>query len=369
MISKNTGAINIEGNININITDCVYSAIYSYGNEVNISGTPVINVDTEMTNERGAQYAIYGIGVNILGGTLVLGNNEEVYNAGNVLCSGENKEFKIGGNTVLTVKSDRSGILARGGLVTVTDNAKVKMYDTVDGNKVPATVRGPAVSCGKFVADKNAVIDIVSKESGISAATGPSEITDNAVVNIAVDATLSKEALSFKEKISVHGDSEVNISVLNGRVNGFACYNGTAEIYDNASVKIYGTDKAFYSNLNIYGNSYLKVEGSKQGVDKNAAISASAKVDITTTSSKPFNGNITLEPKRGKTYMMKMGKDSESAEVLYYASGSVPQILPSVSYFYAEPSDIMPITIEANDSERNRFSRSVFILKAETKKQ
>lgn len=53
----------------------------------------------------------------------------------------------------------------------------------------------------------------------------------------------------------------------------------------------------------------------------------------------------------GKAYMVKSGESATAAEINYYAAEETARANTAWKYFYAEPADVYPVTITANNKE------------------
>lgn len=345
--------IEISGNLRLSIQDCLTHAIFTTGSAVKISGSPVINIDTTKTIDTASQYAIYGKGIDISGGKLTLSNNEECTRAGFAMCSTGKEPINISGAADVTVQSAYSGIQASNAQVNVSGNAKLKITDVVLN----------PLTCGSLAAKDNAYIEIFSKKGGIAANSAPSTVSEKAEINIKLDTDQSGNAFVFKTSLDIMNDAKVKIEVTNSAaesgsaptvegLKGSVPSSSAVNISDNAVVEISGAKNAVYSDLNMSGNTRLAITDSMYAIEsgRSAVLTSPAKAEMTTTK-KPFD-NLTVKPETGKAYMVKSGKSSEAAETAYYtATQKLPKPSSSVRYFYAEPSDVVPVTITAADKE------------------
>ena len=117
--SKPGKPLEIGGNIRITIPEGVEDAIYNNINSVTFSGNPVIDADV-------AEYAVYGVGLEFLGGTFTIKND-----SGSAILSGDGggiyKDIIIKGNTDIHITEAKTGIHNKNADIIIGDNAKVKM--------------------------------------------------------------------------------------------------------------------------------------------------------------------------------------------------------------------------------------------------
>lgn len=346
--------IEIGGALNLNITDCGSHAVFNSKSSLSISGSPVIKIDNSRS-EGASQYALYGIGIDISGGTFVLSNNEDYERSGYVISSGNNMPINISGSTDITIKSAQSGIYANGAVVTVKDNAKIKMYDMVNSKKAVGVTRN-SLTCGGLIASDNALIDIVSGESGISATKADSKISGNAHISVTVDTNKSKNLFAFRSTLDIADKAVVNLEALTGDgIEGFkGAYpidKSNLNISDNAQVSVKGTKNAIYTNLNMSGNSFLTVSDSQNGVEytRSAVFAGNTKAEITTTARNPIS-YITVKPENGRAYLIKSGVTKDEAAADYYAQEQrITNISSNDRYFFAEPANLQDVTITGKD--------------------
>lgn len=349
-IYSDYNTLEIDGNIKITAQNCtsmgIYSPVIKYINSVpmgkplTISGTPTIDISA-------VKYAVYSCGIFISGGTLNLSNTD-----GFAVCSGNNEEIKLSGNTDITMKSVKGGIQTTNGLLTVTDNAKIKMYDMVDGKKTAVTTNRNAITCGKLIADQNALIDLAVQYTAISAGKESSKISGDAVINIMIDVDKSVNAFSFKNQLDVCDNAKIDINAVKGDVVGINCFNGTLNISDFGNVTVKGASTSIYSKLNMSGNSSLTaLDDKKSAVEKDAVIEAPAKIKLSSLNRRVLAGKFTVKPETGKAYLVKTGASEEAAVTEYYAAETQENSKPSWRYFYAEPANVLPVTITGTDKE------------------
>lgn len=313
--------LEINSNLKLNITNCGTNGIYYQGSNVEISGSPVINIDNSLSEGR-SQYAIYGMGVNISGGTLVLCNNKNWSNAGFVICSGGSNELNIKGNADITITSGLSGVQATNALVNIGGNAKLK---------IQSVTRNP-LTCGGVIASDSAVIDIVSSENGISAQKIDSKISGNAQVSVKIDANAPKarDLFLFGKILDITDKAVVSLEdASKSDTAGFKSYSGTLNISGNANVSVKGTKNAVYAKLNMSGN---------------------AKAEMTTTGT-PITDVITVTPEASRAYLIKSGASKSEATETYYAQKTENlNLSSSVKYFSAEPADLVDVLLTGVDS-------------------
>lgn len=336
--------IEIDGNIIFTVERCSGHAVYNSGSStLTVSGSPVIHIDTE-------KYALAGYGVLISGGTLTIKNK-----SGFAIWSGGGNEVKLSGSADLSIPSAQCGIQTASGSVTITDNAQLKMYDVVDGEKTAAIGRN-AITCGELLTEKNAKIDIITKQVGISANQRSSKLSGNTKLNIAVDDNTSstREGFTFKNELNICDQAEVYINILNGAVKGFNCFNGTLRMSDSAVVTVNGATTGVYSDLAMSGNTSLKVSNDlcyrNGAIYGDTVMEAPAKLELSTLKISPLN-KYTLKPAAGKSYLVKAGATEESASVEYYTEETKKQAKTAWRYFYTEPATVMPVSITGTNQE------------------
>ena len=274
--------ITIDGTVKLNVTGCTSHAVYNLNSGLAILGAPVINITS-------GGYALYGVGVDIWGGKITAKNTS----SGFVICSGGNNDIVIKNEADITIESGISGVQAANASVNIGDSAKLKIQNVT---------RNP-LTCGGLNVSGKALLDILSNEGGISAATLPSKISDNAKVNA--------EALAGGDK-----------------VDGFKSYFETLNISGNANVSVKGTKNAVYAKLNMSGN---------------------AKAEMTTTGT-PITDVITVTPEASRAYLIKSGASKSEATETYYAQKTENlNLSSSVKYFSAEPADLVDVLLTGVD--------------------
>ncbi len=304
--------ITIDGTVKLNVTGCTSHAVYNLNSGLAILGAPVINITS-------GGYALYGVGVDIWGGKITAKNTS----SGFVICSGGNNDIVIKNEADITIKSGISGVQAANASVNIGDSAKLKIQNVT---------RNP-LTCGGLNVSGKALLDILSNEGGISAATLPSKISDNAEVIIKINniKNFSKHVFSFGSTLDITDNAKVNAEALAGgdKVDGFKSYFGTLNISGNANVSVKGTKNAVYAKLNISEN---------------------AKAEMTTTG-KPITDVITVTPEASRAYLIKSGASKSEATETYYAQKTENlNLSSSVKYFSAEPADLVDVLLTGVDS-------------------
>lgn len=304
--------ITIDGTVKLNVTGCTSHAVYNLNSGLAILGAPVINITS-------GGYALYGVGVDIWGGKITAKNTS----SGFVICSGGNNDIVIKNEADITIESGISGVQAANASVNIGDSAKLKIQNVT---------RNP-LTCGGLNVSGKALLDILSNEGGISAATLPSKISDNAEVIIKINniKNFSKHVFSFGSTLDITDNAKVNAEALAGgdKVDGFKNYFGTLNISGNANVSVKGTKNAVYAKLNISGN---------------------AKAEMTTTG-KPITDVITVTPKASRAYLIKSGASKSEATENYYTQKTENlNLSSSVKYFSAEPADLVDVLLTGVDS-------------------
>lgn len=304
--------ITIDGTVKLNVTGCTSHAVYNLNSGLAILGAPVINITS-------GGYALYGVGVDIWGGKITAKNTS----SGFVICSGGNNDIVIKNEADITIESGISGVQAANASVNIGDSAKLK---------IQKVTRNP-LTCGGLNVSGKALLDILSNEGGISAATLPSKISDNAEVIIKINniKNFSKYVFSFGSTLDITDNAKVNAEALAGgdKVDGFKSYSGTLNISGNANVSVKGTKNAVYAKLNMSGN---------------------AKAEMTTTG-KPITDVITVTPEASRAYLIKSGASKSEATETYYAQKTENlNLSSSVKYFSAEPADLVDVLLTGVDS-------------------
>ena len=304
--------ITIDGTVKLNVTGCTSHAVYNLNSGLTILGAPVINITS-------GGYALYGVGVDIWGGKITAKNTS----SGFVICSGGNNDIVIKNEADITIESGISGVQAANASVNIGDNAKLKIQNVT---------RNP-LTCGGLNVSGKALLDILSNEGGISAATLPSKISDNAEVIIKINniKNFSKHVFSFGSTLDITDNAKVNAEALAGgdKVDGFKSYFGTLNISGNANVSVKGTKNAVYAKLNMSGN---------------------AKAEMTTTG-KPITDVITVTPEASRAYLIKSGASKSEATENYYTQKTENlNLSSSVKYFSAEPADLVDVLLTGVDS-------------------
>lgn len=304
--------ITIDGTVKLNVTGCTSHAVYNLNSGLAILGAPVINITS-------GGYALYGVGVDIWGGKITAKNTS----SGFVICSGGNNDIVIKNEADITIKSGISGVQAANASVNIGDSAKLKIQNVT---------RNP-LTCGGLNVSGKALLDILSNEGGISAATLPSKISDNAEVIIKINyiKNFSKHVFSFGSTLDITDNAKVNAEALAGgdKVDGFKSSFGTLNISGNANVSVKGTKNAVYAKLNMSGN---------------------AKAEMTTTG-KPITDVITVTPEASRAYLIKSGASKSEATENYYTQKTENlNLSSSVKYFSAEPADLVDVLLTGVDS-------------------
>lgn len=304
--------ITIDGTVKLNVTGRTSHAVYNLNSGLTILGAPVINITS-------GGYALYGVGVDIWGGKITAKNAS----SGFVICSGGNNDIVIKNEADITIESGISGVQAANASVNIGDNAKLKIQNVT---------RNP-LTCGGLNVSGKALLDILSNEGGISAATLPSKISDNAEVIIKINniKNFSKHVFSFGSTLDITDNAKVNAEALAGgdKVDGFKSYFGTLNISGNANVSVKGTKNAVYAKLNMSGN---------------------AKAEMTTTG-KPITDVITVTPEASRAYLIKSGASKSEATENYYTQKTENlNLSSSVKYFSAEPADLVDVLLTGVDS-------------------
>ncbi len=304
--------ITIDGTVKLNVTSCTSHAVYNLNSGLAILGAPVINITS-------GGYALYGVGVDIWGGKITAKNTS----SGFVICSGGNNDIVIKNEADITIESGISGVQAANASVNIGDSAKLKIQNVT---------RNP-LTCGGLNVSGKALLDILSNEGGISAATLPSKISDNAEVIIKINniKNFSKHVFSFGSTLDITDNAKVNAEALAGgdKVDGFKSYFGTLNISGNANVSVKGTKNAVYAKLNMSGN---------------------AKAEMTTTG-KPITDVITVTPEASRAYLIKSGASKSEATENYYTQKTENlNLSSSVKYFSAEPADLVDVLLTGVDS-------------------
>lgn len=304
--------ITIDGTVKLNVTGCTSHAVYNLNSGLAILGAPVINITS-------GGYALYGVGVDIWGGKITAKNTS----SGFVICSGGNNDIVIKNEADITIESGISGVQAANASVNIGDSAKLKIQNVT---------RNP-LTCGGLNVSGKALLDILSNEGGISAATLPSKISDNAEVIIKINniKNFSKHVFSFGSTLDITDNAKVNAEALAGgdKVDGFKSYFETLNISGNANVSVKGTKNAVYAKLNMSGN---------------------AKAEMTTTGT-PITDVITVTPEASRAYLIKSGASKSEATETYYAQKTENlNLSSSVKYFSAEPADLVDVLLTGVDS-------------------
>lgn len=303
--------ITIDGTVKLNVTGCTSHAVYNLNSGLAILGAPVINITS-------GGYALYGVGVDIWGGKITAKNTS----SGFVICSGGNNDIVIKNEADITIESGISGVQAANASVNIGDSAKLKIQNVT---------RNP-LTCGGLNVSGKALLDILSNEGGISAATLPSKISDNAEVIIKINniKNFSKHVFSFGSTLDITDNAKVNAEALAGgdKVDGFKSYFETLNISGNANVSVKGTKNAVYAKLNMSGN---------------------AKAEMTTTGT-PITDVITVTPEASRAYLIKSGASKSEATETYYAQKTENlNLSSSVKYFSAEPADLVDVLLTGVD--------------------
>ncbi len=368
--------LNIEGNIHLEINNCTSHAIYYQTGPVSFSGSPV--VDIEATTSK---YAIYGIGLTFSGGTLSINCTVDSGSSYAICSGGNSNDVEISGTTDIHIKKARRGITTNGGDMTVTDSAKIRMYDGEDGNRTGGITMGNIITTqtrikegeeyktisGELLIGGNAVIDALTAGDGIS--SGDTKITDDAKVYITVDSE-SKYSVNGLRIIGNTGASGTLLEILKNAVFELNVKNG-AKIYgiygdsktavhisDSARVKLSGTLQTVYAGvLNLSGNASMIITDTREKALANGTLtiadSATFEASLITTSepgkTDKVMGKYTVKPAIGKAYKIKAGNTPDTATEKYYASETTETAVNTWRYFSAEPADVSPVTITATD--------------------
>lgn len=322
--SKPGKPLEIGGNIRITIPEGVEDAIYNNINSVTFSGNPVIDADV-------AEYAVYGVGLEFLGGTFTIKND-----SGSAILSGDGggiyKDIIIKGNTDIHITEAKTGIHNKNADIIIGDNAKVKMYGG-DGETKTACVGSSGISCqdGDVNISGDALVDVFVEEDGIYSGAAI-EIKDRAKVYIkcAYEGSSTQYAVHFDTTLDIKDNAVVDIeSTTDKKVNGFDQSSGTVNISGNAAVNIDGANRGVYTKvLNISDSASLTVENS---------------LDYA------LYKDVTVKPESGKAYMVKTGSSEETADTEYYTSEETIKRKSYWTYFHASPSAGIPVTITGTD--------------------
>lgn len=142
--SAESGALlEFAGNAHIEIEDCTSHMIYYPTRPISFSGAPVVDIKS---NASTSKWAIYGAGLTFSGGSFSINCDAASGTSYAICCSGKNKDIRISGTTDIHIKKARRGIHTDGGNVTITDEAKIRMYDGGDSNRTGGLLMGNAIS-------------------------------------------------------------------------------------------------------------------------------------------------------------------------------------------------------------------------------
>lgn len=347
------GSVAVNGDLKLDITDCSSHAIYCRNTgAVTISGTPVINIDA-------TKYALYAHGIDISGGTITVKNDD-----GYAICSGSGNPITLRGQTDMHITEGNRGLYTQGGKVTITDSVKLKMYGG-DANNKTAAILDHAISSDELLIDKNASVDLFTKEDAISG--GVTKITDNAQINIKIncESTYSQNAISF-DNMTISGNAKVDIDVIKGtKIHGLYDSDGTVDVSGNAVVTIDGTTyKGIYvDTLNLSENASVTVNhkgtsSSYYAIDADVGFSIKDNAQFTATSGdyRVLGDPCTVTPAEGKVYMVQYGASETTATTAYYTATEIINDKSSWRYFSAKTIDFVPITeatVTVNEPEKN----------------
>lgn len=327
--------LEITGNINIHISGCTMHAIYYKEGAVSISGMPIITIDT-------VEYAIYGIGISISGGTFWLKNDD-----GYMICSGRGNSLTLSGQTDMHItEGDRGLYSSDNGKITITDSAKLKVYGG-DANNKTAAILEYAINAGELLIEKNAFVDMFTKEDAISG--GITKITDNAQVNIKIncESTYSQYALRFDSTLDICANTKVNIDITGSKIYGlYDITDSTVNISDEAEVKINGAYRSVYADfLHLSGNSSLTItEDLSYAVYGVTTIQNTAKLTATSLNAKVLYDTFTVKPAEDKAYMVRAGATEAAAVPNYYIQETSLPEKSAWRYFCAVPVDEVPVS-------------------------
>ncbi len=339
------GSVAINGNLQLNITDCAAHAIYCRNTgTATISGTPVINIDT-------TEYAIYAHGIDISGGTLTIRNDD-----GYAITAASCTNITLSGSTDLHIIEGRGGLRTTEGKITVTDSVKLKAYkEDQNGDKLAVVDYFPIVSTGssgKIEISKDAILDLYSANDVISG--GKTSILDNAQVDIVIntDSTYSEYAISFDGELNISGNVKVDIDVIKGeKIDGLYDSRGAVNLSGSAVVEIDGTTyKGIYAkNLNLSEKSSLTINhrgtsSTYYAIDGDISVKDTAKLVAKSENYRVLGDPCTVTPTENKVYMVKYGASEDNVTVSYYTSANTIGDKSSWRYFSAEAIDFVPIT-------------------------
>lgn len=335
-----TEALEIGGNIKLSIQNCSSHAVYYRYGAVAFSGTPTVDIDTYT-------YAIYGIGVDIAGGTFTLKNDD-----GYIICSGSGNPLTLSGTADLHITEGERGLYTSGGKITITDSAKLKVYGGSADSKTPAIV-DCAISSSELLINKNAIVDVYTKEDAISG--GTTKIADDARVNITIACTSSssQHAIRFDSPLEIGDRAHIDIGISGSKIYGlYDITDGVVNISGSAVVNIRGAYRAVYADaLNLSGNAAVSIaDDLNYAIYGVVSLQDSATLTAISTSKKVLYDAFTVTPATGEAYMVKVGASEESATTEYYKEKTTVSEKSAWRYFHASATDKVPVnvTFDAN---------------------
>ena len=330
------GRVTVNGNLNLDITDCTSHAIYCRNaGSVIISEMPVINTDT-------TKYAIYAHGIDISGGTLTVKNDD-----GYAITAASGTNITLSGTADMHIAEGERGMYTNGGKITITDSAKFKVYGGSADRKTAAIVDCAIVS-KELLIDKNAVVDVFTKEDAIGG--GVTKITDNAKVTININCTSSssQHAIRFDSPLEINGRASIDIDITGKKIYGlYDITDGTVNISDSAVVDIRGAYRSVYADfLNLCDEAVMTITDDLNYAIYGATIlKDSATLTATSTEKKVLYDEFTVKPSSGEAYMVKTGASESEATTVYYKEETTASEKSAWRYFYATATDKLPVTV------------------------
>ncbi len=333
------GSVAVNGNLDLNITNCTFHAIYCRNaGSFTVTGTPIINIDT-------TEYAIYAHNIDISGGMLTLKNDD-----GYAITAASGTNIKLSGTADLQIVEGERGMHASGGKIEITDSAKYKVYGVSAANKTTAIVDCAIVS-KELLINKNAIVDVFTKEDAISG--GVTEITDNAkvTININCTSTSSQHAIRFDSPLEISGYANIDIDISGKKIYGlYDITDGTVNISDSAVVDICGAYRSVYADfLNLSDKAAMTITN-----DLNYAIYGAttlkdfATLIATSTEKKVLYDEFTVKPPLNIAYMVKTGSSEADATTAYYKEEATVSEKSTWRYFHAVATEKVPVDVSFN---------------------
>lgn len=338
------GSFTINGNLNLDITDCASHAIYSgtnkYCGSLTVSGTPVINIDTY-------EYALYAYGIDISGGKITIRSDE-----GYPVCSGGGNNITLSGSADLHIVEGEGGLRTDGGKITITDSATYNVYsENTDGDKTAYADVYPLISTstsGELEISKNAVLELYSANDAISAAK--TSVLNNAQIHIVIstESAYSEYAFKFDDTLTISDKAVVDIDVEKGtKVRGLYDSSGTVSVSDSAAVTIDGTtyDGVYVDAINLSENASVTVNAAGDNAIYGAiSVNDTAMLTATSVDTRVIYDPCTVTPAEGKVYKVTYGKSKDDTDSEYFTTTGTVNDKSAWRYFNVQTIDFVPIT-------------------------